>query len=56
MADRERLRRQVSKLGSERLRSTTEIQVEGEELQNQRTRFGQRRSPWKNCSIKQALR
>ena len=36
-----RLRRRVPKQGSERLKSRTEIQFEGEELQNQRTRFGQ---------------
>ena len=35
------LRRRVSKQGSERLRSRTEIQVEEEELQNQRSRSGQ---------------
>ena len=35
------LRRRVSKPGSERLRSRTEIQVEEGELQNQRSRSGQ---------------
>ena len=43
----------MSKRGSERLRSRTEIQVEEEELQKQRTRFGQRKSPLEEQQVQE---